>query len=71
MFYAVHICDFTEIPNDEHDCHRALWSDMRYCRTCHRTDCYRQGWTRAQVIADNERLVREKREKWAKERERD
>ena len=56
----VTLCDFCDMPTDGHDCRRALWSDMRYCRTCHRDECYRQGWDRKRVIADNERLVKEK-----------
>lgn len=36
-----------------------IWSQGRACRTCG-TTCYRKGWNRREVDADNRKLVAKK-----------
>ena len=50
-------CNF-RTPPAEYECREACWSNGRSCRTCYRTDCYRRGWEKSLVDADNIRRVR-------------
>ena len=47
-------------PTDKFECLEAVWSQGRACKRCFVSDCYRQGWEKRRVDADNARLVREK-----------
>lgn len=52
----LHVCTFETEPGAT-ECWVAIWSQGRNCRKCtHR--CYRQGWSKRQVDADNARLVK-------------
>jgi hypothetical protein len=53
---VVHACDFREVPADT-ECMTAVWSFGGACRTCDHDECYRQGWRKPQVDADNRRRV--------------
>ncbi len=60
MTYAIHICDFRSEPSDT-ECWEMIWSEARACKGCYR-DCYRKGWNKAKVTADNVERVRRKNE---------
>jgi len=60
MSYATHLCDFRSEPSDT-ECWEAAWSMGRSCKRCYR-DCYRKGWDKRRVLADNVELVRRKNE---------
>lgn len=47
----------TSVPGRT-ECYEAVWSQGRACRTCKRTDCYRRGWDKSLVDADNKRIVK-------------
>ena len=47
-------------PTDERECLEAIWSVGRSCKSCGLTECYRHGWAKQRVDADNRRLVEEK-----------
>lgn len=55
--YGVMICHFRTEPK-EHECREAVWSQGHSCKTCW-INCYRKGWSKPQVDADNRRLVAE------------
>ncbi len=57
--HIVHICDNTAVPG-ERECLAAIHSRGRDCKTCDRSDCYRQGWSVDEVTADNARRVQAK-----------
>jgi hypothetical protein len=52
---TIHICDFATPPGDK-ECLEMIWSQARACRHC-AVECYRRGWNRQQVDADNRKLV--------------
>ena len=52
----VHVC-FMRAEPGERECWTAIWSQGRDCKTCW-IKCYRAGWEKARVDADNRRLVR-------------
>ena len=54
----VHICNFASEPK-EFECYEAIWSFGKECKNCNVT-CYRKGWIKSQVDADNKKLVRTK-----------
>ena len=54
------LCDF-RTPPGERECLEMLWSEGRACADCYRERCYRHGWARTAVLADNKRFVAEKR----------
>lgn len=54
MANVVHMCDFRSEPKDG-ECLEAIWSQGASCRTCY-VDCYRKGWTKKRVDADNKKL---------------
>jgi len=45
----------------EHECWVAIWSNGRACKTCVHS-CYRAGWFKSQVDADNLHLIKQKLE---------
>ena len=47
-------------PSEAYECMEAMWSMGGSCRKCDH-DCYRRGYTKAQSLADNARLVQLKR----------
>ena len=49
----VFLCTFRAEPKD-HECQEAIWSEGRACRACY-VDCYRRGWSKRRVDADNRR----------------
>ena len=55
----VFFCSHRKPPGDK-ECREMLWSEARACKRCPRDDCYRQGWSRDGVTADNLRLVKAK-----------
>ena len=57
----IHVCcgSFTP-PTAEHECREVMWSEGRSCRTCPLKSCYRNGWKKAQVSADNRKLFENK-----------
>lgn len=55
---VIHICNFVTPPSDK-ECLEMIWSQGRACRTCG-TTCYRKGWNRREVDADNRKLVAKK-----------
>jgi len=54
--YAVHICEFRSEPK-ETECYEACWSQGCACKTCE-VKCYRAGWHKIAVDADNAKRVR-------------
>jgi hypothetical protein len=56
MSTPARLCHHRTAPHPGHECLEACWSQGRSCRTCWVT-CYRQGWRKTQVDADNARLV--------------
>lgn len=53
---SVHLCDFCESPKPGLECWTAIWSEGRACKSCDH-ECYRRGWLKWQVDADNHQLV--------------
>lgn len=53
-----HLCTFRTEPA-ERECLESCWSNGRACKTCS-AECYRQGWPKTRVDADNQRRVAEK-----------
>ena len=53
---GLNLCTFAQPPTAGHECREACWSNGRSCKKCP-TDCYRRGWSKALVDADNEKLV--------------
>ncbi len=56
----IHLCTFRTVPAIGAECREMLWSEGRACRRCP-VDCYRRGWKRVQVFADNARMIEERR----------
>ena len=56
----IHVCHFAEPPTAKHECREAIWSQGRACRNC-KVSCYRSGWCKRAVDADNKKLVVENR----------
>lgn len=55
----VHICGpHLTVPNDKHECMEAVYSQGRSCKKCEHPNCYRVGWEKAKVDADNRRLCK-------------
>lgn len=52
------ICDHASPPTKEHECLSVVWSNGKSCAACE-VDCYRKGWKKPTVDADNMKLVRE------------
>ena len=63
MTYAIHICDHRSEPGDT-ECWEVVWSGGRSCKRCYR-ECYRKGWDKARVMADNAERVRRRNEREA------
>jgi hypothetical protein len=57
------MASFCEVPTANHDCYEACWSQGRACRICNHRECYRRGWRKERVDADNQRLVAAKLER--------
>lgn len=55
----VYVC-FHAAPPDEYECYEAIMSQGRACGKCS-IDCYRQGWSKYSVDADNRKFVERKR----------
>lgn len=51
------ICDFRSEPGDR-ECLEAVWSQGRYCKKCD-MKCYRAGWSKIEVDADNRRGIKQ------------
>lgn len=51
---------FYDPPTSDHDCREAMWSTGKECKKCPLKTCYRNGWTKKQVLADNKCIVEEK-----------
>jgi hypothetical protein len=54
-----HVDGFRCTPTHGQECLEAIWSEGRACREC-KVACYRRGWCKARVDADNLRLVKAK-----------
>lgn len=59
MRRVIHLCDFASPPTIAHECYRAIWSQGSACKAC-AVGCYRRGWRKWQVAADNVARVRRK-----------
>ena len=46
----------------EHECPEVMWSNGTSCRKCPVKSCYRNGWLKKQVDADNYKLYHEPKE---------
>ena len=58
--YRLHVCGpHLRVPGKDGECPEAVWSQGRACRKCEHPSCYRVGWGKSNVDADNARLVRE------------
>ena len=57
---AIHLDSFRSEPG-ETECYEACWSEGRSCKKCW-VKCYRAGWSKKQVDADNKALVARLRE---------
>lgn len=53
----VHLCDFRSEPDLNAECLEVIWSEGRACKKCNKT-CYRSGWSKSLVDADNRTLVK-------------
>lgn len=54
MAKTFHLCGpATQPPTKGHECPEAVYSQGRHCKRCLRHDCYRQGWAKWRVDADN------------------
>ncbi len=52
-----HLCGpNTSVPGKT-ECYEALWSQGRACKRCKHPTCYRKGWEKWRVDADNKALV--------------
>jgi len=51
---GLHICDFKNEPG-ENECLQAIWSQGGACKKCEK-NCYRKGWSKATVTADNRKI---------------
>lgn len=67
MTEMLHICYHRQEPG-ERECRTAVWSVGRACKSCPVASCYRQGWKKSSVDADNLAFVRRKREAILRER---
>lgn len=47
---------FTE-PTATRECREVIWSNGTACRRCPNKKCYRNGWLKKQVDADNRKIV--------------
>jgi hypothetical protein len=52
-------CAQFEPPTLYTECPEVIWSNGTSCRRCPIKSCYRNGWLKAAVGADNKRLVKE------------
>lgn len=57
---AVRLCDFRSEPCPNRECREAIWSQGRACKQCDR-ECYRRGWEKWRVDADNARRCKNDR----------
>ena len=56
----LHVCGPSlRVPGKDGECSEAVWSQGRSCKKCEHATCYRVGWSKSTVDADNARLVRE------------
>jgi hypothetical protein len=54
MAEAIRLCGpATNPPAKGRECAEAVYSQGRHCKRCDRSDCYRQGWEKWRVDADN------------------
>jgi hypothetical protein len=51
---------FRTEPTAEHECREAVWTQGNACKSCE-VKCYRAGWNKEQVTADNKKRVAERR----------
>jgi hypothetical protein len=49
------LCNLASQPANR-ECLTAIWSGGRACKSCQR-GCYRRGWGKSRVNADNEKRV--------------
>lgn len=54
----IHLCHHAAKPTDGRECLEAIWSQGRACKACS-VACYRQGWAKVLVDADNRVRVAE------------
>lgn len=45
------------VPTKTEECREVIWSNGTSCRKCHVTGCYRRGWLKPAVSADNKKIV--------------
>jgi hypothetical protein len=55
---SVHVDSFRQEPG-ETECLAVIWSRGSSCKECW-VECYRRGWKKPRVDADNARLVRKR-----------
>jgi hypothetical protein len=55
------------IPTDTTECREVIWSEGKSCRKCPLKECYRNGWLKSQVTADNKKIVAARMEELRKE----
>lgn len=55
----MYLCDFRQQPG-ETECWQAIWSQGLACKACY-VECYRRGWPKRRVDADNRARVKRKR----------
>jgi hypothetical protein len=58
----MHLDHFRSEPGKT-ECLEAIWSEGKSCKGCW-VECYRKGWPKKQVDADNARLVAEYHSSW-------
>ena len=51
-----------EDPTETSECPEAMESLGRTCRNCPKKGCYRNGWLKPAVDADNKKIVAKRRE---------
>lgn len=51
-------CDHVSPPTDEYECMEAVQSQGKACKKCDVKNCYRRGWEKWRVDADNAKRCR-------------
>lgn len=66
--YPVFVCHghFSQ-PTETEECYEVIWSNGKSCRKCPLKACYRNGWLKKQVDADNRKIVAKRREQLLRE----
>ncbi len=49
-------CAHFTVPTVNNECSEVFWSEYKSCYRCPKKDCYRNGWKKAQVREDHEKM---------------